>query len=99
MKRYLFLAAWVEGSESSIGSNGVHSQADLMPRFQAGEEDMISLVIEGAPNEKVAEAFAYRECWHENMTAHDSVSDMIELDDTNVIHCTKVIKVDCQGES
>jgi hypothetical protein len=73
MKRYLFLAAWVEGSESSSSLNGVHSQADLLPRFKAGEKDMISLVIEGAPNEKVAEAFAYRECWHDNMTAHQPI--------------------------
>ena len=98
MKRYLFLAAWVEGSESSIVSNGVHTQADLLPRFQAGETEMISLVIE-APNETVAEAFAYRECWNANMTAHDSVSIIIELTNNDLITCDKIIKVDCQENS
>jgi hypothetical protein len=81
MKRYLFLAAWFDGCESSPDTkNGVHNQDDLMPRFLAGEKEMIKLIIEGAPNEKVAEAYGYRECWHDNMTAYDSVSNLFTLD-------------------
>lgn len=97
MKRYLFLAAWVDGSESSYSHIGVSSPDDLLPCFEAGagcDDGFIVLVIEGAPNEKVALAYGRAECWNKNMTAHDSVSDMIELDHANTIHGATVIKVD-----
>ncbi len=107
MKRYLFLAAWFDGCESSPDTkNGVHNQDDLMPRFMAGEKEMIKLIIEGAPNEKVALAFGYRECWHDNMTAYDSVSTMIEVDDKlglkpeyiQALMSIKIITVDATPE-
>lgn len=85
MKRYLFLAAWVEGSDSAFdnnnGYNGVNSQHDLIPCFLAKRDDnLIAVIIEGAPNDEVASTYGRAECWHHNMTAHDSVSLSIELD-------------------
>jgi hypothetical protein len=74
MKTYLFLLAWVDGSEGASGDpTNVHGQDDLLPEYQKGSEYIFALYIR-APNEGVASNYGYARAFHENYTGYDTVS-------------------------
>lgn len=81
MNRYLFLLAWVEGSDSASGEETkVHSQDDLYPQLMAGNEHIFAVEVR-CSREDIAAAYGYREAFFDNYTAHDSVSEVQELED------------------
>jgi len=99
MKKYLFLLAWVEGSDSASGDpTNVHQQKDLWTEYQRGSEYVFALVIQ-APNEEVAEAVGYARAFHDNYTGYDTVSTLILLDEVvQAAAETPVIVVDCSQD-
>lgn len=86
MKRYLFLLAWVSGSESEEdnydpeleGSSKVKSQEDLKTEFLNLNEHIFAREIH-APDSVVASALGYKEAFFDNYTAHDSLSICEEI--------------------
>lgn len=72
MNRYLFLIAWFEGSDSLEAEN------DLLPRFEAGETEMFSVLVM-APSLHVATAYGCERAFHENFTGFNTVSDCFKL--------------------
>lgn len=81
MDKYLFLVAWIHGSDSSFGlpETHVHKQEDLLKQWQANNDQVLAILVSNAPNEKIAEGLGYREAFFQNYTAHDSLSQVIEL--------------------
>jgi hypothetical protein len=78
-KRYLFLLAWVDGSDSSGGGETkVYESEDLYPQCFWGNEHVFVIEI-WAPSDKIAWALGYQEAFFNNFTAHDSVSDLVEI--------------------
>ena len=96
MKRYLFLLAWVEGSDSASGDyTNVHSQEDLHSEFMKGNEFIFAVDIH-APNDEIACAFGYAEAFYDNYTAADSTSTCLEVNETDTFPShVKTINVDC----
>jgi hypothetical protein len=96
--RYLFLCAWVQGSPSAEDNQvdtGIFSSDDLLPAFQAGEEEILSVIVEGAPNEEEAATHGYAKAFHENYTGYDTVSIVIPLTDESLLlhEVTSTVKV------
>lgn len=97
MKSYLFLIAWVDGSESSgFEKTKVHKQEDLYKQFKKVNEHIFAVLIDVYyPPDKIAseqvETLALNAgeaaSFHSNYTAYDSTSDMIEI----TRHVQKVI--------
>jgi hypothetical protein len=84
MKKYLFLLAWVEGSDSASGdATGVFDQKDLLPEYIKGNEYVFAVRIV-APNIDLAANFGYTEAFHENYTGYDTVSNIFEIDGKSV---------------
>lgn len=80
MKSYLFLLAWVSGSDSNCGEdNNIHAASDLFEQYNAGNDSVFALEIT-APNSDYAYDKGITEAFFEGYTAHDSVSDIVELD-------------------
>lgn len=81
MKKFLFLLAWVEGSDSADEDTGVHQQSDLLPQYQAGNEHVFALVI-NVPNSgnetDIAATYGYAAAFHDNYTGYDTVSVCLE---------------------
>jgi hypothetical protein len=78
MKRYLFLLAWLEGSDSAGGDlTGINKTDDLYPQFVAGNDYILAVDII-APNDEIAMAFGFWTAFRNNYTALDSCSDLIE---------------------
>lgn len=78
MKKWLFLIAWMDGSDEG-GANGVHTQNDLYPQHQAGNEHVTAFEIE-ADTKEVAYEKGYKEAFFENYTAYNSFSVLIDLE-------------------
>lgn len=97
MRRYLFLLAWVEGSDSSADEpTGIHDQDDLLPEYKKGNEHVFAVEIrlpQISMNEfidyEIAKRYGYAEAFFNNYTAHDSVSTLEEIDDT-FVHPDKI---------
>lgn len=87
IKNYLFLMAWIDGSESALEDNGVRQQEDLLVAFNAGNDNIFSLLItsEDYVPECMLDAMAYKEAFHANYTAHDSLSMMVEITDPDFL--------------
>lgn len=92
-KRYLFLMAWVVGSEGAYGdATRVHSQSDLMPEYLKGNEHIFAVeIVDGCnpfnwecvlPPVDIAYALGCKEAFDNNYTAYDTVSVIDELDDS-----------------
>ena len=108
MKTYLFLLAWVDGSEGAqnVGvDTNIHSSDDLLPEYnkckkqvQFGEYIFARYIV--APNEKVAEAFGYSQAFHENFTGYNTVSTCFSVDciEQNNNQNTPLIVVDLQED-
>lgn len=80
MKRYLFLIAWMDGSDGACGAHtGIHSQNDLHPQYEADNEDVTGWEIE-ADNPEVAYDKGYRKAFFENFTAQDTFTVVIDLE-------------------
>lgn len=86
MKRFLFLLAWAEGSDSAGGdATEVQSQQDLMPEFLKGNQHIFAVEIQVSTFEddddvsEIASKYGYAEAFYNNYTAHDSVSVTTEL--------------------
>lgn len=78
-KRYLFLVAWVEGSDTASGElTQVNDQSDLVPQFLTGNQHVMAVEV-FAPNEEIAYAFGCKEAFDNNYTGHDSVSMVVEI--------------------
>jgi hypothetical protein len=78
-KRYLFLLAWVDGSDSSSGDETkVYESEDLYPQYAWGNDYVFAVEI-WAPSDKIAWALGYQEAFFNNFTAQDSVSDLVEI--------------------
>jgi len=104
MKTYLFLLAWVDGSEGAGGDDtNVDDQDDLLPEYNKGSEYILSLYIV-APNEKIAAAFGYSHAFYENYTGYNTVSTCICVEGSehgvnqNVNGNTPLIVVDMQED-
>ena len=94
MKSYLFLLAWVEGSDSASGEKTkVHSHKDLYPQYNKGNEHIFALVIT-APNEKIAYLAGYAEAFHENYTGCDSTSTVLVIDGKKVKEKENTVQVE-----
>lgn len=84
MNKYLFLLAWVSGSESGSGDDTrVHNQNDLLSEYVLGNEYIFALRIE-APNMEMASTYGYAEAFHDNYTGEDTTSNCFLIDGTNV---------------
>jgi hypothetical protein len=77
MTNYLFLIAWIHGSETAPEDTHVHDQDDLLPEYLKGNEEVFALLIT-APNEEVAACIGYKEAFFQNYTAYDSLSFLEE---------------------
>lgn len=88
-KRYLFLLAWVDGSDSADMENhvesGVEDCHDLMPQFLAGNRHIFAIMIH-ATSLEIAEAFGAAAAFNQNFTSNDTVSTVEELSDDIVFH-------------
>ena len=79
-KRFVFLLAWVSGSDSACGEDTkINSQDDLMKEFLNRNPNIFAVEIY-AENEEIAYAFGCKEAFFDNFTAHDSVSICEEWD-------------------
>jgi len=79
-KRYLFLLAWVSGSEGACGEEThIYESDDLYPQYTLGSDNIFAVEI-WAPSDKIAWALGYQEAFFNNFTANDSVSDLVEID-------------------
>ena len=80
MKKYLFLLAWMDGSDGAGGDpTSVEEQDDLLLEYENGSEYVFALRIE-AINEEVASKYGYAAAFHENYTGHDTLSTCLEID-------------------
>lgn len=79
MKTFLFLLAWCEGSDSCDDDTNVRSQSDLMPEYLKGNEAIFALEIKGDITVETAQKWGYTEAFFNNYTAHDSVSECVEI--------------------
>ena len=88
MRKFLFLIAWVDGSDSDHHNNdyhgsgtGIHKQDDLLPGWLNHNENVSSWELEAhEPNDATNEG--YREAFFANFTACDSVTALYEwIDD------------------
>lgn len=84
-KRFLFLVAWVEGTESAAfmdaGDTNVHENEDLLTEYKDGNESVLAVEI-FAPNSDVAAAIGWRHAITEeagSYTLDDTLSDVIEI--------------------
>jgi hypothetical protein len=78
-KRYLFLLAWMEGSDSSNGDpTGVFSQDDLLKEFRNGNEYIFAVEVHSHSEDEAA-TIGYRDAFFENYTAYDSLSTVEEI--------------------
>lgn len=74
MKTYLFLLAWIQGSDSADGEEtNVNKQSDLLPEFLAGNDSIFAREIV-APNKDVANVFGSAAAFHDNYTGANSLS-------------------------
>lgn len=90
--QYLFLTAWVEGSDSASGEmTGVNDQADLLVQYWLNNEHIFAVVII-ANSIEVAEVYGRAQAWSSNYTAHDTVSNVVELADNYPCASVLVIK-------
>lgn len=101
MNRFLFLCAWIHGSDSSFGlpETHVHKQEDLLKQWQANNDQVLAVVVSNASNGAIAEALGCREAFYQNYTAHDSLSQVIELDLEEFVNLrmgahTKIVSAD-----
>lgn len=79
MKRYLFLLAWIDGSDSACGENTkVHCQEDLTEQFDNGNENVFAVDIH-ASNADIASAYGYKMAFFNNYTAYDSLSVLVRV--------------------
>lgn len=81
--RYLFLLAWINGSESCCGPTNVDGSNDLLPEYLKGNEEIFALRVD-APTEYLAGRLGYAEAFHENYTGYDTVSTLVEIDGVEV---------------
>lgn len=85
MKRYLFLLAWIDGSDGAGGDpTGVSEQDDLLPEYQNGSHYVFALRVE-AINEEVASMYGYAKAFHENYTGHDTLSTCLVIDGVDIL--------------
>jgi len=100
-RRFLFLLAWVAGSDSEADNlepgehTRVKKQSDLREQFDKGNEHILALEI-WASNENIAAALGYKEAFMDNYTAHDSVSSCEEILTTEVLTLTTIICTDSE---
>lgn len=88
MKSYLFLIAWVHGSDSSgFEKTHVHKQEDLYKQFKKGNEAIFAVrinIVSGYLRlekalEAIVQQYGYAAAFDVNYTAHDSTSDLIKV--------------------
>ena len=81
MNKYLFLLAWIQGSDMAAGEETkVHNQEDLLPQFEDGNEHIFALAMFNCPNDEVATIIGRSEAFDNGFTAHNSLSTVIEID-------------------
>jgi hypothetical protein len=100
MKTYLFLLAWVDGSEGAGGDDtNVDDQDDLLPEYNKGSEHVFALYI-AAPNETIARDVGYSRAFHDNYTGYNTVSICfsVECIEQNNNQNTPLIVVDLQED-
>lgn len=84
MKRFLFLLAWISGSDGEEDAFGpdehtkVNSQEDLTTEFFGGNETIFAVEI-FAPNTTTADALGYKEAFFDNYTCYDTLSICREI--------------------
>ena len=79
MKRYLFLLAWMHGSDSaSDDPTNVYSQDDLRKQFDLGNEYIFAVDIH-ASSADIAAAYGYKLAFFNNYMAYDSLSVLIRI--------------------
>lgn len=82
--RFLFLLAWMHGSEGAEdsgipdGKTKVHKQGDLLKQFKKDNDNVFAVEV-FAPNQDIANAIGCREAFHENFTGYDTLSTTIVL--------------------
>jgi hypothetical protein len=80
--RFLFLLAWMHGSEGAE-NNGtpetkVNKQEDLIKQFKKGNENVFAVEV-FAPSQDIANAIGCREAFHDNFTGYDTLSIIMPL--------------------
>lgn len=101
MKFFLFLLAWVEGSESAGNDKtGVIKQSDLMTQYLRGNKHIFaveiavpgSFLISSKDAKEIAYRFGCTEAFRANYTAHDSVS-ICQAIHNNLQHPRKITTI------
>ena len=77
MRKFLFLIAWVDGSDSDDVGTEINEKKDLLPGWLNRNQHINGWEIE-ADEPYEAENEGYRKAFFANFTAHDSVSDVYE---------------------
>ena len=68
MKRYLYLLAWVEGSDSAGGeATKVNDQKDLYPEYSFNNPHIFAIEIE-ADSADIAQVYGNARAWHDGYT-------------------------------
>lgn len=79
MNKYIFLLAWVSGSDSACGeSTNVATMEDLEKEFFKDNEHIFALEIH-ADSEAIAYALGCKTAFFNNYTANDSTSTLLEF--------------------
>ena len=99
--KFLFLCAWVSGSDSAHDNladpfTGVNGQSDLLPQYKAGNRNILTVGVclpDNLPHAKdIAYAVGCREAFSDDYTAYDTVSICLPMEDTGLekflAHCT-----------
>lgn len=80
LKKYRFMIAWIDGSNSADEPTGVFKPSDLEPEFEKGNPHVNSKVIR-ASNAHAAHKEGIIWAFFENFTARDTVSDVVEIEE------------------
>lgn len=81
MNRYLFLTAWLEGSDSAGGElTQVHVQDDLWTQYLSNNPHIFAVEVL-ADSIDIANVYGRAKAWSDNYTAYDTVSVVVKLDE------------------
>jgi hypothetical protein len=84
MNTYLYLLAWVSGSDGACGEdNNIHSQDDLLPQYLACNVDVFAIKINipfADRGKTIACKYGDSAAFHNGYTSNDTTSICISVD-------------------